>query len=236
LPQIPNGFIVERQQTDFFFGDVLTVGCLPGFQLRGSMEVTCNMNETFGELPTCEDIDECQDSRTCDSDSTACINVPGDHYCQCRAGFTGVAPCRQSVMFGIGAFRPEMYGVTVSGSVPEYSKAEIGLSSKGWCGSAAKPSDNWVEIDLKAPKVISAVRILPVVGGKTVASVRSFTLSYRNMDSSQSEFHQFKQSCLTMLDFFLNFFLKKILFVWFEKPAFFSGKRKYVNNKIIFFR
>ena len=90
-------------------------------------------------------------------------------------------------MFGIGAFRPEVYNVTVSGSVPDYDEGQIGLSSRGWCGSASKPSDNWVEIDLKAPKVISAVRILSVSGGKSVvASVRSFTLTYRSLDSAQS--------------------------------------------------
>ena len=96
LPVIPNGFTQERQQTKFFFGDSVTVGCFPGFQIRGSAVLTCSVNETFGpDIPVCVDIDECQDRKTCDLDSTSCVNVPGDHYCQCRGGYSGISPCSQ---------------------------------------------------------------------------------------------------------------------------------------------
>ncbi|GAV01451.1 hypothetical protein RvY_12161 [Ramazzottius varieornatus] len=184
LPNITHGFIYDTKQTDFFFGDKLIVGCLPGFQLKGSADVTCLSNQTFGQLPSCADIDECLDRSTCDGASTECVNVVGDHYCKCRAGYAGLPDCSKSVLFGIGAFRPEIYGITVSGSIPDYDKTQIGLSSRGWCGTSNHPTDNWVEINLNAPKVVSAIRILPVLGGSNMlAAVKSFSILYKDIES-----------------------------------------------------
>lgn len=180
VPFIDHGFIRDKQTQDFFSGDTYSVGCFPGYHINSSAEFSCDLDGTFSEIPSCEDIDECLEDSTCEPTSTTCTNVPGDHFCQCRTGYSGVPPCSQSYVFGVGSARPDVISVTVSGSVPGFDKGEIGLSAKGWCGDAARTSDNWVEVDLKAPKVITAVRILPVLGGvKTLASVTLFTVSYK---------------------------------------------------------
>lgn len=54
----------------------------------GPDTVTCLANETLSGTPECRDIDECiEGTANCNAKSTACVNMPGGYYCQCRSGF-----------------------------------------------------------------------------------------------------------------------------------------------------
>lgn len=87
IPKIPNGRIAVGSN-GLEFGGSARVECAPGFRIMGPDTVTCMANETLSGTPECRDVDECvEGTANCNAKSTACVNMPGGYYCQCRSGF-----------------------------------------------------------------------------------------------------------------------------------------------------
>ncbi|GAB6028275.1 hypothetical protein CHUAL_002455 [Chamberlinius hualienensis] len=171
-PAIANGFIAEPSK-EYLFGDRAFVQCYRGYKLQGSKAITCGPNETFTNLPTCEDINECA-AQACDLASTDCMNTPGAFFCKCKDGFTPNLDCRPIGDLGLSTGVIPDVNIQVSGTEHGYDKTGVRLNSaKSWCGSSSKAGENWIMIDLMAPTILHSFRTQPakrIDGGLAFAS------------------------------------------------------------------
>ncbi|XP_060063967.1 sushi, von Willebrand factor type A, EGF and pentraxin domain-containing protein 1-like [Ylistrum balloti] len=86
VPEIEHGK-VDTPGLRMLYKDTATLTCDAGFLIIGTSTVTCHANQTFGSLPSCEDVDECENDTTCDEISQNCINTMGSYMCHCKAGY-----------------------------------------------------------------------------------------------------------------------------------------------------
>ncbi|XP_015790438.1 uncharacterized protein LOC107367263 isoform X1 [Tetranychus urticae] len=162
LPEITNGFIID-QSKKYYYGDEAKVQCNRGYKLIGKPNIICGPNQTFEELPTCKDVDECASPAACDSASTQCTNTPGGFFCKCKDGFEPNLDCRPVGDLGLGSGVVPDGSIKSSPSEPGYSKNSVRINSdRGWCGAIPEKGRNWVQIDLRAQTVIRGFRIQPV--------------------------------------------------------------------------
>ncbi|XP_074599235.1 sushi, von Willebrand factor type A, EGF and pentraxin domain-containing protein uif isoform X2 [Brevipalpus obovatus] len=163
LPEIPNGYIIDTGKK-YLFQDEARVQCNRGYKLIGKSTINCGPNQTFEELPTCEDINECASPAACDSASTLCTNTPGGFFCKCKEGFEANLECRPVGDLGLGSGVIPENSIKSSPSQPGYNKNGARINSeKGWCGAIPEKGRNWVQADLRAQTVIRGFRIQPVV-------------------------------------------------------------------------
>jgi len=185
---------------EYFFEDEARVQCHRGYRLIGQSIVKCGTEQTFDDLPVCEDIDECGNSQ-CDLASTECVNMPGSFYCKCRSGFAPSLECRNIGDLGLGSLGIPDHAITVSSSQEDHPKELIRLGAPaGWCGNNFAKGSNWALIDLKAPTVIRGFRtqgVNKVGGGVAYASgirvqytdnLTDIFKDYTNPDGSSVEF------------------------------------------------
>lgn len=171
MPEIKNGFISNNEaEREIRFGDELRVFCNRGFKLEGHSIIKCSSNQSFSNVPSCMDIDECSPGNSaCDLASTKCTNTDGGFFCKCKEGFEPNLNCRPVSDLGLstGAI-PDSY-IRVSSTESGYKKSDIRLdtsqrtaNNNGWCGAVSRVGENWAQIDLKAPIVIRGFRIQSV--------------------------------------------------------------------------
>ncbi|XP_071520140.1 uncharacterized protein uif isoform X2 [Panulirus ornatus] len=199
-PEITNGFVADVTR-DYFFGDEARVQCYRGYRLVGSPIIQCGPEQQFVDLPTCEDINEC-DATQCDAATTQCKNTPGAFSCMCKPGFRPNLDCRPLGDLGLSDGGIPDDAVFVSSTAAGYDKNTVRLNSQlGWCGAVAQPGRNWVMVDLRVPTVIIGFRTQPVkrLDGQ-IAFAKSIRLQYTddltdvfheytNNDGSPVEFH-----------------------------------------------
>ncbi|XP_076318247.1 uncharacterized protein LOC143229580 isoform X1 [Tachypleus tridentatus] len=162
LPEIKNGFVVKPQR-NFFFGDEGRVQCHRGFRLEGNSVITCGPNQTFVNLPSCGDINECS-ATSCDTASTVCTNTDGGFFCKCKSGFEPNLDCRPVGDLGISSGTIPPNSIRASGTEAGYSKNALRLDSPGgWCGNIPREGENWIQIDLRAPTVVRGFRVKSVL-------------------------------------------------------------------------
>ena len=162
IPKIPNGFIVDSNKK-YLYLDEARVQCNKGFKLEGKSTIRCGPNQTFEDLPSCNDIDECSVSTPCDLASTHCTNTSGGFFCKCKDGFEPNLDCRPVGDLGLVSGLIPDSSIKSSPTEPGYSKNWVRINSeKGWCGAIHEKGRNWVQIDLRAPTVIRGFRIQPV--------------------------------------------------------------------------
>lgn len=162
LPEIPNGYIIDSNRK-YFFQDEARVQCNRGYKLIGKSSISCGANQTFEDIPTCEDINECSSPASCDSASTQCTNTPGGFFCKCKDGFEPNLECRPVGDLGLGSGVIPETSLKSSPAQPGYGKKLARINSeRGWCGAIPEKGRNWVQVDLKAPTVIRGFRIQPV--------------------------------------------------------------------------
>lgn len=161
-PDIKNGFIVEPTRK-YFFGDEARVQCYKGNKLNGTNIIKCNPDQTFDDVPTCEDINECNGFSTqCDLSTTECKNTAGSFHCQCKKGFAPTSECRPVGDLGLANMGIADDAIITSLTEDGYDKRNVRLNSIGWCGDSNEPSKNWVTIDFKAPTIIRGFRTMSV--------------------------------------------------------------------------
>ncbi|KAF8796738.1 CUB and sushi domain-containing protein 1 [Argiope bruennichi] len=157
LPEIENGFIIDKDK-DYFFGDEGRIQCFKGYKLEGSPTIKCLDDQTFSNSSMCKDIDECVSS-SCDAASTKCNNTDGGFYCKCRKGFEPNMECRPVGDLGVGNGNIPDSRIKASGTEIGYSKNGVRLDNAvGWCGNIQRPGENWIQFDLRAPVVIRGFR------------------------------------------------------------------------------
>lgn len=162
LPEIDNGFLVDRDQA-YYFQDQARVRCHPGFELRGNPIITCGQNRIFQDVPTCRDIDECSETDACDAASTYCNNTSGSYFCRCKEGFEPNLDCRPVRDLGLSTGSIPPPSIRASSTESDYDKNEVRLNSQnGWCGKIHRPGENWIQFDLRAPTVLKGFRTQPV--------------------------------------------------------------------------
>ncbi|XP_071129047.1 uncharacterized protein [Mytilus edulis] len=84
LPEIKNGKLSKSTFPEF--KEEITVKCDVGFRLNGTKTLTCNENQTYEELPTCDNIDECiEGTSNCDQ---KCVDNIGSYTCHCNLGYS----------------------------------------------------------------------------------------------------------------------------------------------------
>ncbi len=193
LPEIRNGYIPASSTNDLDvkFGDELRVFCNRGYRLEGHSIIRCAGNQSFANVPSCVDIDECSPSSqghqsssgggggggtTCDMASTRCTNTDGGFFCKCKPGFEPNLNCRPVSDLGLSTGAIPDVSIRVSGTEAGYSKADIrldtssrsstsgpgGSGGNGWCGASQRLGENWVQVDLRAAVVIRGFRIQSV--------------------------------------------------------------------------
>lgn len=171
MPSIRNGFISNADaDRDIRFGDELRVLCNRGYKLDGHSILKCGANQSFANVPSCVDIDECSPGASvCDLASTTCTNTDGGFFCKCKSGFDPNLQCRPVSDLGLSTGTIPDSSIRVSGTESGYQKANLRLdisqrlaNSNGWCGAVPRVGENWVQVDLKAPVVIRGFRIQPV--------------------------------------------------------------------------
>ncbi|XP_045614794.2 uncharacterized protein uif isoform X1 [Procambarus clarkii] len=160
-PKIANGFVADLTR-DYYFGDEARVQCHRGYQLVGSSIIQCGSDQQFLNLPTCQDINEC-DAAQCDAASTECKNTPGAFSCMCKPGFRPNLDCRPRGDLGVSDGGIPDDAMFVSSTAAGYEKNSVRLNSQlGWCGAEHEPGRNWVMVDLRVPTVIIGFRTQPV--------------------------------------------------------------------------
>ncbi|XP_071129049.1 uncharacterized protein [Mytilus edulis] len=81
LPEIMNGQL--SQSTFPQYQQPIVVTCEQGYNLNGTANLVCNENQTFGDLPTCDNIDECTGSPCAQN----CHDNIGSFTCSCNSGY-----------------------------------------------------------------------------------------------------------------------------------------------------
>ncbi|XP_013405828.1 uncharacterized protein LOC106170487 [Lingula anatina] len=71
-----------------YFEDTVMVTCDIGYELEVNVSniLTCNADQTFGELPRCIDINECNSTNNGNC-SQNCVNTQGSYHCTCNPGY-----------------------------------------------------------------------------------------------------------------------------------------------------
>ncbi|KAG8179313.1 hypothetical protein JTE90_016418 [Oedothorax gibbosus] len=157
LPEIENGFIIDKDK-EYFFGDEGRVQCFRGYKLEGSPTIKCGEDQNFSNTSVCKDVDECVSS-SCDAASTKCNNTDGGFYCKCRKGFEPNLECRPVGDLGIGNGNVPDSRIKASGTEIGYSKNGVRLDhAVGWCGNIQRPGENYIQFDLRAPVVLRGFR------------------------------------------------------------------------------
>nr|XP_027224933.1 uncharacterized protein LOC113817130 isoform X1 [Penaeus vannamei] len=177
-PEIENGFIADVTR-NYYYGDEARVQCHRGYKLIGSPIVKCGPEQNFVNLPTCEDINECEAAQ-CDAASTECKNTPGAFSCMCKAGFRPNLNCRPRGDLGLSDGGIPDDAISVSTTAAGYEKNSVRLNSQpGWCGAVPVPGRNWVMVDLRVPTVIIGFRTQPVgLTDGQLAFAKSIRLQY----------------------------------------------------------
>ncbi|XP_045124302.1 sushi, von Willebrand factor type A, EGF and pentraxin domain-containing protein 1-like isoform X1 [Portunus trituberculatus] len=178
FPEIANGFVTDLSR-DYYFGDEARVQCHRGYRLMGSAIIQCGPEQQFINLPTCQDINECEAAQ-CDAASTECHNSPGAFSCKCKDGFRPNLDCRPRGDLGVSDGGIPDDAIFVSSTAAGYEKNTVRLNSQlGWCGAVPVPGRNWVMVDLRVPTVIFGFRTQPVnrPEGK-IAFAKSIRLQY----------------------------------------------------------
>ncbi|XP_042883171.1 sushi, von Willebrand factor type A, EGF and pentraxin domain-containing protein 1-like isoform X2 [Penaeus japonicus] len=177
-PEIENGFIADVAR-NYYYGDEARVQCHRGYKLIGSPIVKCGPEQEFVNLPTCEDINECEAAQ-CDAASTECKNTPGAFSCMCKAGFRPNLNCRPRGDLGLSDGGIPDDAISASSTASNYEKNSVRLNSQpGWCGAVPVPGRNWVMVDLRVPTVIIGFRTQPVgLTDGQLAFAKSIRLQY----------------------------------------------------------
>ncbi|XP_069982832.1 uncharacterized protein uif isoform X1 [Penaeus vannamei] len=177
-PEIENGFIADVTR-NYYYGDEARVQCHRGYKLIGSPIVKCGPEQNFVNLPTCEDINECEAAQ-CDAASTECKNTPGAFSCMCKPGFRPNLNCRPRGDLGLSDGGIPDDAISVSTTAAGYEKNSVRLNSQpGWCGAVPVPGRNWVMVDLRVPTVIIGFRTQPVgLTDGQLAFAKSIRLQY----------------------------------------------------------
>lgn len=161
IPEVKNGFIVDKERK-YFFGDEARVQCYKGYKLNGTNIIRCSSEQNFENVPTCEDINECNQSQ-CDLASTECKNAAGSFQCKCKKGFAPTTECRPVGDLGLANLGIDDDSITVSSTEPGYFKNNVRLNAAaGWCGNSNEPAKNWVIVDFKSPTIIRGFRTMSV--------------------------------------------------------------------------
>ncbi|XP_064091137.1 sushi, von Willebrand factor type A, EGF and pentraxin domain-containing protein 1-like isoform X2 [Macrobrachium nipponense] len=177
-PEVENGFVTDLTK-DYYFGDEARVQCHRGYKLIGNPTIQCGPNQTFVDVPTCQDINECEAAQ-CDGASTECKNTPGAFSCMCKPGFSPNLDCRPRGDLGVSDGGIPDDAITVSSTAAGYEKNSVRLNSQpGWCGAVPVAGSNWVMVDLRVPTVIIGFRTQPVgrLDGQ-LAFAKSIRLQY----------------------------------------------------------
>lgn len=162
IPDIKNGVIVETTRK-YFFGDEARVQCYKGYKLNGTNIIKCNGDQAFDDVPTCEDINECNGYTTqCELSTTECKNTAGAFHCQCKKGFAPTSECRPVGDLGLANMGISDDSIITSPTEDGYDKRNVRLNSIGWCGDSNEQSKNWVTVDFKAPTIIRGFRTMSV--------------------------------------------------------------------------
>lgn len=176
LPEVKNGFIVDSERK-YFYGDEARVQCYKGHRLNGTNIIRCSSEQDFENVPTCEDINECNQSQ-CDLTSTECKNEIGSFQCKCKKGFAPTTECRPVADLGLANLGIPDESIIVSSSENGYEKQNVRLSAvEGWCANVNE-QDNWVTIDFKAPTIIRGFRTMSVQRNDRLAFTSAVRLQY----------------------------------------------------------
>ncbi|XP_066270970.1 uncharacterized protein [Branchiostoma lanceolatum] len=64
------------------YPDVVTFSCDQGYELDGSTSATCRLDGTWSaSVPTCIDLDECEENTAACPQESTCLNTPGGYLC-----------------------------------------------------------------------------------------------------------------------------------------------------------
>lgn len=160
LPEVKNGFIVDPTRK-YFFGDEARVQCYKGYKLNGTNIIRCSSEQNFDNVPTCDDINECNQSQ-CDLASTECKNTAGSFNCQCKKGFAPTTECRPVGDLGLANMGIPDDSIIVSSTEDGYDRHNVRLNAIGWCADSNESNKEWVTIDFKAPTIIRGFRTMSV--------------------------------------------------------------------------
>lgn len=86
VPTLANGQIQSGVQMLVDYGSTFAVVCDNSYRLVGPPTVTCQANQTFSQLPVCQDVNECLNSSSCPA-NYQCTNLAGSFQCTCQSGY-----------------------------------------------------------------------------------------------------------------------------------------------------
>ncbi|CAD6196234.1 unnamed protein product [Caenorhabditis auriculariae] len=161
LPKISNARIELPHR--FLYGDVARVVCDPGFVIDGPEEVRCLANQSLSSVPTCVDVNECENGLAqCQNIGTKCVNVPGSYVCECVAGFQPQLACTDA---------SPVVAKSVSTSSGDISTTQT--SSIQWCAGAADKNKT-ITMNFAIPMVFEKIRLEKSSRGK----IRAISVKY----------------------------------------------------------
>ncbi|CAH1794302.1 unnamed protein product [Owenia fusiformis] len=82
-PEIENGRVTTSMR--IYYNDQVTIECDAGYKILTTNMTICNENQTFTDLPVCQDVDEC--SGNLDNCQHECSNTMGSFTCSCKPGY-----------------------------------------------------------------------------------------------------------------------------------------------------
>ncbi|KFD52311.1 hypothetical protein M513_06874, partial [Trichuris suis] len=165
----PRHRLITNGSASYYYGDVVTVGCRPGFNAVGSRQVVCQPNQELDDLPTCEDINECQSDQMseCSLSTTECQNMEGGYHCRCLTGYEPKLDCNSTIDL-LDAIDITSAFLTANSETLQHPASEV--HTKGWCGRRLEAGANSLTIVLDDPKIIDAIRVGRVADSPSAAT------------------------------------------------------------------
>jgi formylglycine-generating enzyme required for sulfatase activity len=109
------------------FGATATYSCNGGFTLSGSATLTCSAAGSWGTVPTCDDVNECDSpGAVCTAANNMCTNTVGSWQCSCPVGSTGMTMTGEDA---ICALEPVVLG--------GFCLADSQCPTNSWCSTVS---------------------------------------------------------------------------------------------------